>query len=189
MSIFLRSLWQKIRKAGLWSVGFNSLHGNPHLCCKICLTHWLNKIEYYWDVARIHTDASLCDKLSHPAATYTLSVAKHKGSIGNGRQGCSTDMEFFSLKLKWNVRLKTGFSSWSKKTHRDQNKVLGKKKPNKNQQPKNCQNISDPKPWAFLVCICISIQSFSQFVEKFPTSCKQNVYVSWHLLMFSISWM
>lgn len=135
MNIFLRSLWQKIRKAGLWSVDFNSLHGNPHLYCKICMTYWLDTIEYYWDVARIHTVASLRGELSHPAAMYTLSVVKHKGSIWNGRLGCSIEMEFFSHKLKWNMKLRTDFSSWGKPKHRDKNKVLDKKTPQTTKKP------------------------------------------------------
>lgn len=140
--------------------------------------HWLNKIDCYWDVARIHTVASLCGKLSHPAAMYTISVVKHKGSVWNGRLGCSTEMEFFSLKLKWNMKLRTGFSSWGKAKCRDQNKVLDKKTPT-NQQTKNPHQHQNPEHFSYIYCV--NVQSFSQFFEKFPTNCKQNVYVSWHL--------
>lgn len=85
------------------------------------------------------------------------------------RLDCSTQTEFFSLMLKWNMKLKTGFSSCDRIKNLDENQVLDKKqtKPTENPHPTSAN-----KSWVFWIGICISIQSFTQFVEKLPASCK-----------------
>lgn len=100
---------------------------------------------------------------------YTLSAMKHKGRVRNGRLDYSTQMEFFSLMLKWNMKLRIGFSSWDKMKNLDENQVLDKKQ---TKPTKNPHLTPAYKPWVFWIDICISIQSFTQFVEKLPASCK-----------------
>lgn len=96
-----------------------------HICNTKFVWHidwiWLNTIGMWQEL----TQLLLC--MVNCAAMNTLSVMKHKGSTWNGRLDCSSQMEFFSLMIKWNMKLRTGFSSWNKTKNLDENQVLDKK--------------------------------------------------------------